>query len=413
MDAFREIILALPLMAMVPLLVRHYLGNSFARSFRHLVVVGGIGWLVYAFFNETLVYRLLGLTQMDALGHWGNALKIADDLAMGRWPIDGIVLSNEAYRFYLGVVHFLTGASDKFAVCINAFFAFWGGLALSRALTTTVPAVPKSQIWFLVIIFFPSTVFWTTANLKEGFMYWAVCLMISTTAQGIGTRSKGIYFWPAVATSVAAVFRPHVCAAWIIACGTVELFQKGKRIWALMILLAALPLSVMTLERIVGKELASVGDAMGHLERTADTLSRAKGGSNIEYGESGPIFFVSGFVAVFFRPFPWDITSTRVLVTAVETWSVTLLLLFGWLRLNGGIRRTLLGLPLVQASILGCIAFSIFFTFIPNEGLMVRQRVQVVPALLILTSMPYLTMHYLRWRAQAYAAAAQFRGATQ
>jgi len=58
-------------------------------------------------------------------------------------------------------------------------------------------------------------------------------------------------------------------------------------------------------------------------------------------------------------------------------------------------RRLALKTPAIQAAILVCIVFSIFFTYLPNEGLMVRQRVQMIPALLVLSLFPILLRSFL------------------
>jgi hypothetical protein len=49
-------------------------------------------------------------------------------------------------------------------------------------------------------------------------------------------------------------------------------------------------------------------------------------------------------------------------------------------------------------SILAILMFSVIFTYLPNEGLLVRQRVQVVPGLLVLALLPFITETFLRYR---------------
>ncbi len=46
--------------------------------------------------------------------------------------------------------------------------------------------------------------------------------------------------------------------------------------------------------------------------------------------------------------------------------------------------RASLKLSEVQVALLAALLFCVFFSYLPNEGLIVRQRVQAVPALLAL-----------------------------
>jgi hypothetical protein len=50
--------------------------------------------------------------------------------------------------------------------------------------------------------------------------------------------------------------------------------------------------------------------------------------------------------------------------------------------------RLSLKLTEVRVAIVAAILFCIFFSYLPNEGLIVRQRVQAVPALLALVVLP-------------------------
>jgi len=50
--------------------------------------------------------------------------------------------------------------------------------------------------------------------------------------------------------------------------------------------------------------------------------------------------------------------------------------------------KLLLKSSLVQTAIFAILLFSVLFTYMPNEGLIVRERVQVVPALLALALLP-------------------------
>ncbi|MBI4965612.1 MAG: hypothetical protein HY913_20210 [Desulfomonile tiedjei] len=384
-----DILFAIPLMISVPFLVNHYLkGLPFTKQFRRMVTWGGVIWLVFSFFNEAYVYLLLGLSPMDAYVHWTQATKAAVEISRGHWPFqEAWPLGNEAYLAYLAYLQLITGCSPTLPVVINGWAAFWGGLVLSRSFGSLLPYGRTQSFWLLFIIFFPSTVFWATSNLKEAFMYWGGCQVFSLV---FPRRNSSELLNPGAIAGVVvmAVLRPHVCAVWLGSCASVSFFQRGQRVYA-VILLMALPFVEAGLHKAVGVELSSPTSAIDRLARQQSAqLAGEAGSSKIEYGGEGAIFFVSGFTSIFFRPFPWEIRSFRILISSMETWTVTLLMIFGWLRMTPFERRLAIRTPAIQAAVLVCLVFSIFFTYLPNEGLMVRQRVQMIPALLVLSFFP-------------------------
>ena len=329
------------LMILVPFLVNHYLKRfPFTPRFRQWVIWGGIAWLAYAFIAEEYVNDLLGMVSMDANVHWTQAQNAADELARNNWPFaSGLPFGNEAYVVYLAYVYLLTGCTPILPIAINALFAFWGGLVLARSLADMLAFSPRKVVWFLLIIFFPSTVFWATSNLKEAFMYWGGCQIFSIVFASGGNASSFLNPGAIAGVIVTAIVRPHICAIWLGACASVNFFQRGQRIYAVLLLMF-LPVIEGGLQRTAGVELSAPTSALERLSRQQSLqLGGEAGGSKIEYGEEGAIFFVSGFTSIFFRPFPWEIRSLRVFTSSVETWAVTLLLIFGWVRMTPFERR--------------------------------------------------------------------------
>ena len=175
-----------------------------------------------------------------------------------------------------------------------------------------------------------------------------------------------------------------------------SLFSDAGKGFTLVVVAEALPFVERGLERTVGIELSSPTSAVEKLAaQQKGQLEAGAGGSKIGYGSEGAIFFLSGFTSIFFRPFPWEIRSLRVLISSAETWAVTILLIYGWLRLTPFERKLALKTPAIQAAILVCMVFSVFFTYLPNEGLMVRQRVQMIPALLVLSFFPLFLRDFI------------------
>jgi len=402
----QDILLIFLLMLAVPLLVNYYLtGANFTGSFRRGVILGGILWVFYSVFGEGYLYQMMGLSPMDAYVHWSQACSAATELAKGNWPFSRTIpLANEAYGAYLAILIYITGLSYHVAVAINGFFAFWGGLVLAKSLSAMFVRTKVKSSLLLLVIFFPSSIFWTTSNLKEAFMYWSACQIFALTfSRAVGLQAI-VTPGAVAAVIVGGLFRPHVCLVWLGSCAGVMLFRRGQKIYALLMLMT-LPVMMAGLQAVVGADVSTPVAAIEHWSQKGAVLASPEAASNIEFGEGGPVFFVSGFTSIFFRPFPWQIRSLRILIAALETWALTMVLAIGWWRMSPMERSVAIRLPPVQAAALVCILFSVFFTYMPNEGMMVRQRVQMVPALMILAFVPYLLRNYMqqRFSAQRYS----------
>lgn len=387
------------LILLVPAIVDVYLKRQYVGSGLQVqVLAGGVLWLVFSFFADSFSQEALGVFMYDALGHERWADIVARDMTAGNWDAvwDYFRVGNHAYQCW-GALLIWLGGSGYSATMINAFVCFWGGLILARSFTSVFPHWHTRRAWLLLTIFFPSVVFWGTMNLKEGFMYWSICVVLSAAFRD--PREAFFLKSPLVlaALVVGALFRPHVMMGWAVAVAAAGILQKGRRGWALLLSLG-LPLFFMSVRFQTGLGL-STESAMDLIETHYNNLALiGHQGSAIDYSGGRPIFFLSGFVSAFFRPFPWMVGSLRVLVSSVETWSVTLILLGVWVKYGFSYGRIAIQLPAVQASILAVIWMCILLSYFPNEGLVVRQRVQMIPGLLTLAIVPLFIREAVRQR---------------
>ncbi len=376
----------------VPAVVNHYLRKPlFSSRLRQNVLFGGLMWLAFSWINEGYVYELLGIYSADSRVHWTSAVQAAELLSNGTWPFSSMIpVSNQGWRAYLMFFQLLGGGYQG-ATTLNAYAAFLGGLTLARAFARLFPPQgSRGEKWWLLVIFFPSTVFWTTCNLKEAFVYWGICQGVSVlpALQMTGVR---VLTLPVLAgIGVMTFLRPHVAMIWLAAMAPTVLLQRRNRATIFTLVLISLPVTSLTLQSMLGQQASSGKAVFEQLAQQSANLSDPRQGSYIDYGPEGATFFVSGFTCVFFRPFPWQLRTFGVALSICETWGITLLIIRGWTVVGAYRRRLLLKSALVQTAIFAILLFSVLFTYMPNEGLIVRERVQVVPALLTLALVPYL-----------------------
>ncbi len=242
----------------------------------------------------------------------------------------------------------------------------------------------------LAVIFFPSTVFWTSGNMKEGLTYWGICMMYSAV---LTTDSRSSLVTPSLiaGTIVCGLMRPHMAIAWLIAIGSVMLLTRGRKVYAL-ICLAALPILFAKMQTLAHTDFSSVDKTLQMLQTRSDGL-RSMGGS-VQTGPSIPV--ISGILAIFFRPFPWESHSFFMAVCALEIWTVTITMFRSWWKATAEGRRILWRMPAIRVALFAVLITSVLFSYLPNDGLLARQRVQIVPALMILTVLPLGLRSYLR-----------------
>ena len=183
---------------------------------------------------------------------------------------------------------------------------------------------------------------------------------------------------------------------WVIAVGAVNVFQTGRRALAVLLLMS-LPVLYAGTAMQTGLVL-STDSPLDMLQERSQLLNYTAQGSPIHYIAGRPIFFVSGFISAMFRPFPWQVGSTRMLLSWLETWTLTLALAAVWLKYGRTYGRLSLQLPSIRAAILGCVWMCVLLSYFPNEGLVFRQRVQMVPGLLTLMIVPLLLGETVRQR---------------
>jgi hypothetical protein len=388
--SINDSILCIPLILSVPFLVRSYFPEpKHSTKFTALVTLGGLLWISYGLFSETLSDIIFGVIPEDAEGHEKFGRELANYMSLGWWDLvwQYTQVGNPLYQAYSGLVFFFTGASRNFMNVSNGWLGFWGGLVLASHLATDAVESKFRSAWLLGVIFLPSAIFWTTANLKEGFMYWAICMTIA------GTLGKKHFGGPArsllsvCGIIVGGLLRPQMMVSWLCAIFVTNLIHARKIGYSLIIIVMLIA-STIGLQNKMGFE--SPQELLEIQEKTSKAMLTANRNSDIDFGSGQPIYFVTGFVSIFFRPFPFEAKNLRILLSCLETWGATFLICISWFTMNREQIRSAIKTADVQVALLAVLFFCFLLSEVPNEGLLVRQRLQAMPALIILAVWPML-----------------------
>ena len=398
-----DVAIIMMLILLIPKLVeKHLAGYGISQEVRMTIMIGGMLWIVSNFISEDIKH-ILNVTQGS---------DISDQVGLGYSNIIP-ALEGKHYRKVLmalrapgssfidgalGIFYHFTGGTHISIRALCAFMPFWGNLVLIRLVYDGFkPFLPlRNRVLTIFIAFAPSVVFWSGHSLKDPLMYWSICQVFAWVRHSESPiRARWSFFLFIIGASLGLSLRPHILLFWLMSVLFVKVFHRHffRRYWkhTIVLILVAPIFSGGVVKRMISptsfEENVRLGEKrMRHIIHRGKKFSSIK--ATFDYGKSGPIFILSGAKNILFRPILWRARSFRGLLSAVEIWMISLGIIVLWMRMTGKECRTILKNPSIWVAFLVLIPFCMFFTYLPNEGLIARQRIQVFPALLVLFATP-------------------------
>ena len=388
--SWQDWLLAASLMVAVPFFVRHYLsGNRFSKPLYNSIIVVGLIFVSLGFGLNEFFLNALNVSRADDDYHHYMASEILMAIKYSNWDhvADYAALGNKSFHILLGTFYSLTNVGKVGAETFNCFLGFWAGLMLLRFFVAHLSNSVRVPNWILPLVFFPSLFFWTSILYKEALMYWSICLFFTSTVPASSGGKFQITLCSLTGFMMGMLLRPYSVVIWAVSVAMSIMIMSGRFLYVLMavgIMIAAVTLAANQLEVERFAEAKEFADSWA--ARTSSQVGEGAG-SAIEYGGS-TIFGVSGAVSLFFRPFIWNVRALRIVMSSVEIWTITLLILFSWAFLDSKGLRLQLWRPDAIISIMVCLCYSVLFTYVANEGQIVRLRLSVMPAILTLAWLP-------------------------
>lgn len=326
----------------------------------------------------------------DAYGYMNMGAKWANQAqTLGYFPILQPWWGTNALLMATGILTYAIGSSFAAGGVIFACVGFWGQYFAYRAFELGVPAGNR-KLAACFMFFLPSIAFWTAMVGKDP----VLCLAVGLSAYGFVLVSTRINFVGLLifgsGLAVGALIRPHVAALTAVAATLVMAFSGNRRgavgtFTRMLVVPLALAVTVYVARNASEAwQISDTSDAMLRLSTSASDT--AYGGSAFQQSSSWPVRLAMA-PFLMFRPFPWEIRSAQMAVSALE--SLWMLVLF-WNRrrqVMDAIRRAR-DIPILGFAILFTLEFA--FTMAPgigNFGLLVRQRVMVLPYTTLLLCM--------------------------
>lgn len=333
----------------------------------------------------------------DASSYHDAAVLLGPQIRGGTFfPHIEAVAGTSFIQWLNGVIYAITGPTKLGGFFVFSWIGFWGLWLFYRAFATACPEGDRRR-YAVLVFFLPSLLFWPSSIGKEAWMAFALGLGAWGTARVLTHRRGGLLAVAAGLLGTAQV-RPHVAAIVAVAALMALLLRRapsGASVTAPLSKIGAIVVAGVAVVLVLNATQSFFGLDEFNAQAVQSTRTRAaeqtdEGGSAFEHAGNtafSPSQFPSATVNVLFRPFPWQASNAQALIASLEGSFLLMLVLASLTRLVGAI-RSVVHTPYV----LFCVAYSVVFIYgfssFSNYGVLTRQRVQVLPFVLVLVSLP-------------------------
>jgi hypothetical protein len=361
-------------------LVIAVLVKEFASILRYRTLVNSYGEV-----GDASVYDEAGRRFANFWLHNANAV---------RPQLDNIRQTN-FMRWFTGVVYYLFGTDMIAGFMVFGLIAFVGSYLWYRATVEAVPFLDR-RLYFLIMMFVPSILFWPSSIGKEALMQFAIGSAALGTAhifngkivRGVLVAIPGAWLMSVVRAHLLGLVALAAAAAFVIGRSP----RKAQASTATSSLVK--PLGMVVVVFIAAFAVSAGANSLGlpslslssvQAELDATSVSTATGNSSFDNGGGSlsPLKLPQGVVTVLLRPFPWEVDSSLQILASLE--GVALAAFIFWRRKSLAISlRHVRTVPFLLYCWILTVLYSVTFSAFANFGLLTRQRALVLPALYVL-----------------------------
>ena len=334
----------------------------------------------------------------DAVGYHQGGVRLARQFHAGNFdgldPLAGVNFIQVIAGFFYAII----GPTKFGGYLFFSWLGFWGLYLFYRAFTIAVPE-GRARTYARFVFFIPSLAFWPSSVGKEAWMMFALGIAAFGAARALSGRTwrglvlAGLGMW------MAAFVRPHITALVGVALAVGYLVRPSRQeLRQLAPIAKVLSMTVVAIVAVVVVTRAErfLRDAGVETERGVtgvhnSILARSsEGGGGSYFAPSilqSPSQAPKAILTVLFRPLPLEAHNGPALVSSLEN---AFLLVFALIRIPWALAalRSIRRQPYVALAITYSAMFIVAFSSFANFGNLVRQRVQVLPFVLLLLCIP-------------------------
>jgi hypothetical protein len=308
--------------------------------------------------------------------------------------LDNIRKSN-FIRWFTGVVYYLFGRDMIAGFMVFGLIAFVGSYLWYRATVEAVPFLNK-KLYFLIVMFAPSILFWPSSIGKEALMQFGIGSAALGTAHLFNGKLLRGLLVALPGAWLLYIVRAHLLALVVLSAAVAYVIGRGPRANRATSATSSLvkPIGLVLVAFLavfaVGQGAKSLGlpsltldSVQSELDQT--TASTGQGGSSFDNGGNSlsPLHLPQGMATVLLRPFPWEVDSPLQSLASLEGLALAGFIFIRRKSIAISLRH-LRSVPFIFYCWTLTILYSVTFQAFANFGLLDRQRSLVLPALYVL-----------------------------
>lgn len=308
----------------------------------------------------------------------------------------GKVVGNGSVDIFTGVVLAITGPNKLAGFLIFSWLAFLGLLLFYRAFRTGFPRGDRRR-YALLLFFLPSLLFWSSSIGKEALMTLALGLGALGAARLL-TQRRGAF--PALAAGLAgaALIRPHEALILFVSLVVAYAARRARQASPLNPVAKGAGLAVLAVAGVVlaarTSRFLGVGSlGFGSITHVLHKVQANNQGTGAGFGSSSTqastslLHLPQDAEIVLLRPLPIQAHSTTQLLASLENTLLGVMVLVSLGRIAAWLRHPLAA-PYVLMSVVYSGIFIYLFASLGNLGLIARERVLLLPLLLVVLAYP-------------------------
>ncbi len=334
----------------------------------------------------------------DSAAYHIAGVTLAESFTSGSSAVDHSslpLLTGNVVGVLTGILYAIIGPTGVGGFLVFSWLAFWGMFLFYRAVDLAVPEASSSRYGRL-LFFLPSMIFWPSSIGKEALMVFALgvaafggALALSgRTWRGLGLAGGGMW--------LAGMARPHIAGIAALSLAGGYLLRRSRRelgelapVIKAVSLVGVVVVAALLVDRagsfLAQSKISTENGVEGALAETARRTNQ--GGSGFDPPiVSSPLDVPLAAFTVLFRPLVIEADSALQALTALES-SLLLLLIFVRRRQVLATLMSMRRQPYVGLAVAFVGLFVLAFSGIGNFGILARQRVQVLPFLLVLLAL--------------------------
>jgi hypothetical protein len=331
--------------------------------------------------------------QADAFAYDHHGRLVAESFRHGDFTVDvgRPIVRTGFIRLLTGYVYTAIGPSTIGGFLMYSWFGFLGLFFCYKAFRLAVPDGAHRR-YARLVFFLPSLVFWPSSIGKEAWAVMGLGIGLYGAARicrrlrfGLVVTAAGVFALGIVRPHVGVVLLSAVGVGWCLSLARGRQGGPAPQLFGVALLVAAVLLLGAPTERLIAGQFGA---------ETADQVldiaeeQTEQGGASFDAPRVHTIVDMPGaMVSLLFRPFPYETVNELGFLAALEGLALLLAFALSWRRVVTFALRAIRQ-PYVALCFAYMVMFTVAFSTFGNFGILARQRVQVLPLMLVVLAMP-------------------------